>query len=52
MATMIPGLQGREMLAVVLRNGLAIPALLMALLAMMILPLPPLLLPWRPSSPS
>ncbi|MDH4382327.1 MAG: flagellar biosynthesis protein FlhA [Gammaproteobacteria bacterium] len=32
------------MLAVVLRNGLAIPALLMALLAMMILPLPPLLL--------
>ncbi len=44
MATMIPGLQGREMLAVVLRNGLAIPALLMALLAMMILPLPPLLL--------
>jgi len=44
MATMIPGFQGREMLGVVLRNGLAIPALLMALLAMMILPLPPLLL--------
>ena len=44
MATIIPGFQSREMLAVVLRNGLAIPALLMALLAMMILPLPPLLL--------
>ena len=44
MATIIPGFQSREMLAVVLRNGFAIPARVMAVLAMMILPLPPLLL--------
>ncbi len=44
MATLISNLQSRAMLGAVLRNGLAIPGLLMALLAMMILPLPPVLL--------
>ena len=44
MATLIPNVQSRAMLGAVLRNGLAIPGLLMALLAMMILPLPPVLL--------
>ena len=44
MATLMSNLQSRAMLGAVLRNGLAIPGLLMALLAMMILPLPPVLL--------
>ena len=44
MATLIPNVQSRAVLGAVLRNGLAIPGLLMALLAMMILPLPPVLL--------
>ncbi len=44
MATLMPALMNNPVLGVVLRNGLAIPGLLMALLAMMVLPLPPVLL--------
>ena len=44
MATLLPALPNRDMLRVALSNGLAVPILLLALLAMMVLPLPAVLL--------
>ncbi|MSQ67349.1 MAG: flagellar biosynthesis protein FlhA [Gammaproteobacteria bacterium] len=44
MATLVPTTSSRQVLGTLQRNGLAVPGMLLALLAMMILPLPPLLL--------
>lgn len=44
MATLVPMTSSRQVLGLLQRNGLAVPGMLLALLAMMILPLPPLLL--------
>ncbi len=44
MATLVPMTSSRQVLGTLQRNGLAVPGMLLALLAMMILPLPPLLL--------